>query len=321
MTIRVDSCLTRVGFSLGFGDQWPSAVSGLDLVNEVGEWLIGSHPWKFLDGREGYLDLRGLKTTTAATTTTDAAPGLTLTDTSSPFADYAFLDGDRITITGGTGVTVGTYDIASRTNDDTIVLKTSPGASATAIAATLTIYTIELPVDFGELRGGDPIHAKDNLVSSMVMVPMQDIIQRRSSPTQATASWVYHGAISHNSLMQPILEIYPGSTSNSNEHFRVLYSAKWDPVVNDTDQVMVPAYMEGLFLMCCTEYGRGLFEEDNMPLADRLTRIESSTIYNQCVRQDGRIQRTYGLLRGGAVSPSSRRDSVGILRSEVSSPG
>jgi len=317
MTIRVDSCLARIGFSLGFGDQWPSAVSGLDIVNEVGEWLIGTHPWKFLEGREGLLNLRGSISITAGTT--NASPGTTLTSTGS-FTDYTFLDGDRVSITSGTGVTAGSYDIASST-DDTLVLKTSPGASGSAIVATLDLPTIALPANFGEMQSGAAIQAKDNIVSSLVFVPMQDVVQRRSSPTVASASWVFFGALAHNSLMEPILEVYPTPSSNSAEHFRILYLAKWDPVLNDTDQVPVPAYMEGLFLMACTEYARGLFEEDTMPLYERLGRVEASTIYNQCVRQDGRIQRSYGRLRGGAVSPTGMRQAAGSLRSEVSSPG
>ena len=49
------------------------------------------------------------------------ASALTLTKTDA-FADYTWAEGDQIYVSGGTAVTTGWYDIASRTDDDTIVL-------------------------------------------------------------------------------------------------------------------------------------------------------------------------------------------------------
>lgn len=315
MTLRVDNCLARAGFSLGLGDQWPSEVSGLDVVNEVGEWLYGQHSWKFLEGREGYLNLRGSITFTGASSST-----VTLTSTGS-WADYTFLDGDKVQLTSGSGVTLGFYDVASRTDDDDIVLKTSPGTTGTSLAGTLSLPTIALPSDFQEMQAGHAINAESNQISIMVPVTSSEVGRLRSSLSSSGATWPYHYYISHNSLGVPIIEIYPAATTNSNNYFRILYRAKWTPLENDTDEIeRLPAWLEGLFMLCVTEWTRGLLEEDSAPVDVRMGRIRASTLFHAATQQDGRIQRSYGHLRGGAVSQSRRRGGMGYLGTEVSAP-
>lgn len=51
------------------------------------------------------------------------------------FSDYNWVSGDQLVITGGTGITLGTYTIASKTNSNSIVLSTSPGTTGTNVTA------------------------------------------------------------------------------------------------------------------------------------------------------------------------------------------
>jgi len=54
------------------------------------------------------------------------------------FASYTWASGDQIYVSAGTGVTVGWYEIASRTDDDNIVLKDSIASSdQTDVSTTL----------------------------------------------------------------------------------------------------------------------------------------------------------------------------------------
>lgn len=46
------------------------------------------------------------------------------------FASYTWASGDQVAITGGTGATISRYDVASKTDNDNIVLKRSIGAGA-----------------------------------------------------------------------------------------------------------------------------------------------------------------------------------------------
>jgi len=52
------------------------------------------------------------------------------------FAGYSWASGDQISVTGGTGVTVAWYEIASRTSDDAIILKEAISAADNADTTT-----------------------------------------------------------------------------------------------------------------------------------------------------------------------------------------
>jgi len=71
----------------------------------------------------GFADPARIQVALATATWTEATQTLTQVGA---FANYAFTAGDKLTIESGTGVTVGTYLIASRTGDDAIVLSESP---------------------------------------------------------------------------------------------------------------------------------------------------------------------------------------------------
>lgn len=68
---------------------------------------------------------------TAATLTTSTK---TLTKTAA-FAGYTWASGDRVYLSAGTGVTVGSYEVASKTSDDAIVLTADPGGTDPADVA------------------------------------------------------------------------------------------------------------------------------------------------------------------------------------------
>lgn len=98
-----------------------------------------------------YYHPKGTETATAvavpavinATDFTWTQSTLTLTKTAA-FTNYTFVAGDTIAISAGTGATIGTYTIASRTSNDAIVLTTSIGAGADGqsdIAGNMSVAT------------------------------------------------------------------------------------------------------------------------------------------------------------------------------------
>lgn len=77
-------------------------------------------------------------------TWTEATKTITKTNA---FSSYTFVEGDKITITGGTGATAGVYEIDSKTDASNIVLKTSIGSSAdgqTDIAGRTWVRYVDL---------------------------------------------------------------------------------------------------------------------------------------------------------------------------------
>jgi hypothetical protein len=71
---------------------------------------------------------------------TDATKTLTQTGA---FANYVWRSGDLITITAGTGVTAGQYVIASRVDDDSIVLSTDINGTSSNVADSSIVGLIE----------------------------------------------------------------------------------------------------------------------------------------------------------------------------------
>lgn len=314
MTIDVATATRQAEFSIG--STIPAPHGGLDMVNAVGNFMYGAHPWRFLQPREAFLDLRG-----SISISTGTVVGTTLTKTGA-FANYTFLKGDRIEIESGSSATAGTYDVASRTDDDNIELEVAPGDTAGDLTATFDLPTLALPADFGENLTGNNIHAKDNLVSILKLVPYQDVLQRRSSPTLASSSWTFYGTIVHNDATPPapIIEIYPTPNDNSAEHFRLIYRQKWVDLTTDDAVIPIKDFLQPLFLQCCIWWTRGLVEEDNNPLWGNMDAIMASEFWKRVVQQDARLQRQYGILRGGAVHGTPGRLNT-QLRSEVSAPG
>ena len=91
------------------------------------------------DANDG-LDVFGFNLATATTS------GTTLTKTAA-FANYTWYEGDEIYLTGGTGVTPGLYEIASRTDDDNVELTESPGNASDATSSTGPFITVNKGID------------------------------------------------------------------------------------------------------------------------------------------------------------------------------
>jgi hypothetical protein len=94
----------------------------MQLQGTTGQTNIVLYPW----------DGRGFITATPSPISLENAAwnpvGNTLTKTGA-FAGYTFAAGERMEITGGTGITTGYVQIASKTSDNVIVLSTSIGVS------------------------------------------------------------------------------------------------------------------------------------------------------------------------------------------------
>lgn len=91
----------------------------LERVNSV--WYFGPRYLQVVY-IGGYADPSLIAVALSAGTWTEATKTLT---EAGAFTDYTFTAGDRILITGGTGVTVGEYEVSSRTDANNIVLATS----------------------------------------------------------------------------------------------------------------------------------------------------------------------------------------------------
>lgn len=105
----------------------------------------------------------------------------------------------------------------------------------------------------------------------------------------------------------PWLRLYPAPTIA--DAFTLLYDAQWADVNDDEDVIPVPKFAEHAFEEWVRVYARGLEEEDEIPLAERLAQLKSSPLFTDVARRDALVTgAVVGPGRGAAQSPA--RSSV-----------
>jgi len=313
------------------GGDIPPSLDVTALINQAGEHLMSMRAWKFLERPQADLDLRGKITLTGATYYDNQAgtPPASVTnytiESTGAFANYTFLDGDQIAITGGANATEGLYKVASRFNDDEIVLKSSIGSAADEdmdIAGTMELDSVALPADFAEVIG---YNATDSLINSLEFVTLGELLKFKTQQIQVT-SFNFYGAIiwpemntAGPTVPFPILKIWPTPTTNDARGLTIFYRAGWVKITDDSDIVQIPPWVEAFFVQMAQAWARGFMEEDTASLTQRLLELDQSPLYASAIRRDGMLQPNYGPLRGGAVE----RMPQGInrfARSTVSGP-
>lgn len=297
------------------------------IANAAGRHLTSMHEWKFLEGRSALLSVRAKIETTGATWT-EATNTYTKTGA---FADYVFVDGDKLKNTAGTGITAADreYPIKSRTSDDAIVLETSIGSAAdglTDMAATMENNSVLLPSDCGDIRAYD---ATESLVNSLVLVDAQELLHNRTRQI-LIHSWNLRGMITQHTSssaattpgkITKLLEIWPSVSSNDEDALTIFYRSGWVDIATDSDRIRIPDFMELLYLEMCRRFAKGWEEEDIADLPTRLEGLTRTEMYRDIRSTDGSIQPDYGEISGGAVEMiSGAWDNGTTLRSVVSSP-
>lgn len=294
-------------------------IAGLDILNEAGTYLMQMHRWNFARRRAEYLDLRGSITLSAATWSETT---LELSQTGA-FTNYTYLVGDTVQITGGTGATVGWYKIASRTDDDTIVLEESIGAGAngqTDIAGTMKLNSVRLPDHFAEIL--PPNNAKGNISESVAqpfaLVSLEEILAMRSFD-DAPSDSMYYGAISSASTSlippTPILEIHPPPHTTIKGGLMVFVRLGWKRLTDDQEVIQIPEHIEGLYTEICLAVLDGYGKREKGSVRDRVSRVAASTgveggmtTFMMAKIADGAQQPFIGPLRNGSMALGGRSD-------------
>ncbi len=165
-----------------------------------------------------------------------------------------------------------------------------------------------LPADTGEVLA---IDRADGFHSSFEWTTQQGMVDlRTTTPVAATFHWwgvVVYTASATDKKPAPRIDLYPTPTTSLPSALKVRYRRKWAEATKDSDPLYVPDYVEALLIQTAIAFGRGYVEEDVAPLDVRLSQILAGPLYAAAVAQDGRIQRDYGRISGGAAEITSRR--------------
>ena len=299
--LTVQDCATHIEHTLG-GEMSPG-ISQMTIINQAGEYLVTIHPWKWLENVEAKLDLRGKILATGMDWDQSER---TLTE-SGQFANYTFLEGDMIEITAGTGVPLGWYRIGKKTDDNTIVLGAdikSTDVTDDKIKGTIHTSAVALPSDFRELIA---INTTSGLLKGVQLTSYNDLIQRRAAGF--TSNGFHWGTITHavdedgdyTGDVTPRLEIWPTPSSNETGALTIFYRKGWSTRSSHSQQLRIPTYLDSFFLQICRAFARGIEEEDEGTLNQRLTEATSGPLFLSAIDRDGSIQPHYGALRTGSI--------------------
>lgn len=266
-----------------------------ELVNLAGEHLVAMAPWLWLQGRQLIIRTRPSITLTGATWT-EATKTLTKIGA---FAGYSFLSADTVEITGGTGATVGTYEVASKTSSDAIVLVTSIGAAAngqTNIEATLPNDQVAIPSDF-DFQAITAYSLTNGLVGSFELTSAQGLLDLRTWPglSSTISFWAIVNWVRGTSGGQPVprLDIWP-QTTDSEEQIVLFYRGGWKQPDTDTEILSIPNWLNGLFIEVVKAVVNGYEDPEEGSVDRRLTALRQSTMFIDAITRDALAQPTVG---------------------------
>lgn len=192
-----------------------------------------------------------------------------------------------------------------------------PLASLTLVASQ---SYVELPADFGELIATpeylNAVGVNAN-GSAVELTTLDTILSAREQDTTETppesqfyAAVVYEeselassassGAVVDDALVAR-LEIWP--TPSDAGSFKIAYRAAWSAVASSGDVIVIPNFMEPLFIEVLRAFARGAVREDDDmgTLSDRLQKIVGGAVWAAATRRDATAQPHYGPLAGGAA--------------------
>jgi len=285
-----------------------------ELVDRAGHSLVGMATWNWLTGRQVRLRSRVSIDLTGATWTEAT---LTLRKVGA-FATYTWLEADTVEVTDGTGATVGTYEIASRTDADEIVLATSIGAAAngqTDIAATLPNDQVALPSDF-DLQRITAYGVVGSFRGALGLGTGQDLLDLRWTGSVWTASFfalLNHVRSAADGRTIPRLDLHPGQLDGT-EQFVIIYRAGWSTPEDDGAPLPLPksGWLNALFLEVLKAYAHVQEDDESLgALGKRLDAIKATSLFSDALARDQSMQPHIGAVGNGGWMELPRWENGG----------
>lgn len=309
--ISVQTCERVAAFEVGGPLGGPLEMR--ELVDQAGHALVGMAAWKFLEGRQARLRTREA-IDLAGATWTEATKTLTL---AAAFTDYSWLEADTAEDVSGTGATAGTYEVASRTSANAIVLATSIGSAAdgqTDIAASLPNDQVELPSDF-DIQRVTAYGTVGGLRGALGLSTAQDLLDLRWTGSRWTAS--FWGILNHvrstaDGRTIPRLDLAPGQLQGT-EELVIFYRAGWATPEDDGAPLPLPksGWLNALFLEVLKAFALGQEESERGSLGQRLAAVKASTIFADAWARDQTMQAQIGSTAGGGWMARGRWSNGG----------
>jgi len=306
LTVRMLSGIAKYDI----GGKPGSPLEFREMVNEAGEYLVSCYPWKWLEGRplpirtRPRLDLTGC-TWTEVTKTLTKVGAFTA-------ALYTLVPGDTFRCTGGTGASIGSYTVASVTDDDSVVLETSIGSAAdglTDIEGRFPNDQVLLPAGF-DVQSILAIQARDLSVSTFNWTTAQGMLDLRSWPgLRSTVSFWgfmnYHRSVTGGAPVQR-MELWPESSTND-EIVTLIYRGGWLEPTDDNSELSIPNHVNGIFTSMVKAVVNGYEDPSQGSVEERLSAVTRSDRFHYVTARDAEFQADLGAMENGWIDTQGNK--------------
>lgn len=118
----------------------------------------------------------------------------------------------------------------------------------------------------------------------------------------------------------PVLELWPTPQQDMDGALTIFYRGGWERVRKDTDLLAIPDWIEPLYKALLRAYVRGVEEEDEGTVDQRVRTVMEGPLMAVAVRRDSRIAPNIGPMRNTAITRSSAADVATTLKTTVQGP-
>lgn len=167
------------------------------------------------------------------------------------------------------------------------------GDRLATLTATPGVEWVALPADYQQFNAIVPV---GDGYATLAMTSPAEFVEIAENGVLGNVS-SYIATIQYRDVstdVAPWLRLYP--TPSIADQFTLLYDSQWADVNDDEDVIPVPKFAEHAFEEWCRMYARGLEEEDEIPLAERMAQLKASPLFQDVARRDA-------LVTGAVVSP------------------
>lgn len=276
----------------------PNMVSAERIINDAGQYLYNLHSWGWRERPAYPLNYIAPISLTNATYT-ESSKTITLT---SAFTNYTFRDAEILTISDGTGATVGDYVVAGKTSANAITLDASIGSGAdgqTDIDGSLKFPYCVLPSDFGQGEIITVVHTNEFAYTVQPASLAQIRLMREQS---ITSTQVIYYAVSYPSQVDTatspadaLLEIYPTPSAAAVAELWLTYRSGWITLSDDSAVANVPPGYEKVLRDLCVAFAHYELNGDDT----LIQQVENGPILARLKRADGAAHVQLGPTKGG----------------------
>lgn len=162
---------------------------------------------------------------------------------------------------------------------------------------------IWLPEDWGRSQGRPRATTLDS-VHTFEWVTMPELLDLRSSVVLDNGP-NYRGAVTYaqcpEGYLKPRAEIWPTPSETFMNAFAAPYMAGWKIPRDDNDALLMPSWMEAVYLEILFAFAQGYDEHDVAAQGSRLEALSRSPALLAAKRRDGGVSPFVGKMRGGAM--------------------